>query len=100
VTLEQFKSKYKESPIVANLVAGLKQEDIQTLQARGLVGSASAVVANALYAHLNGNYLFILSDKEEAAYFLMIWKVFLLMKKEQHYFFILRLTEDLIKLKK
>jgi transcription-repair coupling factor (superfamily II helicase) len=69
VTIDQFKSKYKESSLVNRITKGLEQEDIRTIRLEGLVGSAVSVVANAVYANHNGNYLFVLSDKEEAAYF-------------------------------
>jgi len=69
VTIEQFKSTYRDSPLVSKIVKGLEQDSIRTIRAEGLTGSAISIVANAVYSIRNGNYLFVLPDKEEAAYF-------------------------------
>ncbi|HEY8404641.1 MAG TPA: hypothetical protein VIK71_08530, partial [Flavobacteriales bacterium] len=40
------------------------------IHAKGLVGSATAFVAAAVMQRQKGNHVFVLPDKEEAAYFL------------------------------
>lgn len=42
----------------------------KTIQWKGLVGSSKALCASALATQVPGHHLFILNDKEEAAYFL------------------------------
>ena len=41
----------------------------QRLQIKGLAGSLDAVLASAIFRSVGGNHLYILTDREEAAYF-------------------------------
>lgn len=45
------------------------ETDKQKIQLRGLIGSAKSLLANTVINNSSGNHLFLLSDKEEAAYF-------------------------------
>ena len=65
---------YRLSPELQTLAARLRGAAKSTpgklrLQLRGLVGSQDAVVASAV-AHAQHPHVFVLHDKEEAAYFL------------------------------
>jgi transcription-repair coupling factor (superfamily II helicase) len=67
--LKEFKSYFQKlSPIdlSAKKLVGPKVR----LQWKGLIGSSRALCASALAEQVPGNHLFILNDKEEAAYFL------------------------------
>jgi transcription-repair coupling factor (superfamily II helicase) len=48
----------------------MEQEPAAKIQLKGTVGSSIAFIASAVANTLNKNHLFILNDKEEAAYFL------------------------------
>lgn len=63
--LQLFK-KYNQVDQVAN---ALQEAEIR-IQLKGLVGSSRAAIASAVASQVPGNHLFVLSDKEEAAYFL------------------------------
>lgn len=63
--LQLFK-KYNQVDQVAN---ALQEAEIR-IQLKGLVGSSRAAIASAVAGQVPGNHLFVLSDKEEAAYFL------------------------------
>ncbi|MFT7155166.1 MAG: transcription-repair coupling factor (superfamily II helicase) [Parvicella sp.] len=68
MNLEQLKHLYNAAPLVNTL--GDKLNTGKTvIQAKGLIGSAVGLVANGVFTKRPGNYLFILADKEEAAYF-------------------------------
>jgi transcription-repair coupling factor (superfamily II helicase) len=63
--LQLFK-KYSQVDQVAN---ALQEAEIR-IHLKGLVGSSRAAIASAVASQVPGNHLFVLSDKEEAAYFL------------------------------
>jgi transcription-repair coupling factor (superfamily II helicase) len=63
--LQLFK-KYNQVDQVAN---ALQEAEIR-IHLKGLVGSSRAAIASAVASQVPGNHLFVLSDKEEAAYFL------------------------------
>ena len=44
-------------------------DDPQRLQIKGLAGSLDAVLASAIFNLVGGNHLYVLTDREEAAYF-------------------------------
>lgn len=44
-------------------------DEPQRLQIKGLAGSLDAILASAIYKLVGGNHLFILTDRDEAAYF-------------------------------
>lgn len=41
----------------------------QRLQIKGLAGSLDAVLASAIFKSVGGNHLYVLTDRDEAAYF-------------------------------
>ncbi|MEY4604390.1 MAG: transcription-repair coupling factor [Bacteroidota bacterium] len=67
--LKEFRSLFQRlSPIDAS--AKKLQEKTARIHWKGLVGSARSLCASALAEQTPGHHLFILNDKEEAAYFL------------------------------
>jgi transcription-repair coupling factor (superfamily II helicase) len=60
---------YRDDAFVKVMADQIKHETEPT-QLRGLVGSLDSVLATALYLNAPQTYLFVLNDKEEAAYFL------------------------------
>ncbi len=68
MTLDDFKATYAGSE-KAELLCDLLNEAAAKIHLTGLAGSAAPIVASSVFANLPGNYLFILPDKEEAAYF-------------------------------
>tara|TARA_B110000037_G_scaffold33143_2_gene40053 strand:- start:32966 stop:36295 length:3330 start_codon:yes stop_codon:yes gene_type:complete len=69
MTVDEFKQSYQNSEKVV-AIASLLQEDAVKLNLNGLVASSAAVVVNAVIQNRTGFHLFVLSDKEEAAFFL------------------------------
>lgn len=69
MTVDDFKKAYQESEKI-QAIASLLQEEGQKIQLRGLLGSSAGVIADAVMKNQPGNHLFILGDKEEAAFFL------------------------------
>ncbi len=69
MTVEEFKQTYQESEKVKE-IASLLQEDEVKINLKGLLGSSNAIIANAIVQNRTGFHLFILEDKEEAAFFL------------------------------
>jgi len=68
VEINSLKTLYKSSEAVKKLASELqkKQSRIHLL---GTAGSSDAFIAEAVASQIGGNYLFVLSDKEESAYF-------------------------------
>ncbi len=64
-----FLKLYKTNSLVLGIAEHIKPNVGSRLQLKGLVGSLDAVVAAAVYGLGHQNYLFVLHDKEEAAYF-------------------------------
>ncbi len=60
---------YKEHPQVNLLADVIKPNEEGNLQAKGLIGSMDAIVAASVYGVNGQNHIFILHEKEEAAYF-------------------------------
>ncbi len=69
MTNKELLSIYKEDGNVQGLAETAKPNEPLCLQAKGLVGSLDAVVAAAVYQTNHQNHIFILHEKEEAAYF-------------------------------
>ena len=69
MTVEEFKQAYQDSDKIQGISSAL-QEDGVKISLKGLIGSSAAVNANAIIQNTKGSHLFILSDKEEAAFFL------------------------------
>ncbi len=67
-TLEGIKEKYLQAPHLAEICTKLDQPGTN-IQLTGLVGSATAFIASSVFSKRPGNYLFVLNDKEESAYF-------------------------------
>lgn len=68
MTVEEFKQSYQNSDKIKS-ISSLLQEEAVKISLKGLVGSSAAVVANGILKNGNSSHLFVLSDKEEAAYF-------------------------------
>ena len=68
MTVEEFKESYKTTEKV-NAIASLLQEEEKKIALKGLVGSSASVISNAVLQNHSGFHLFVLSDKEEAAFF-------------------------------
>lgn len=65
---EQLKSAYKDAFSTIQISEELKKENAK-VHLKGVAGSADALLAIGVTSLLNGNYLYVLRDKEEAAYF-------------------------------
>ncbi len=68
MNLEQLKHIFNSSEGVSTIVSHLQKEKVK-IHAKGLIGSAETFIANGVFTQNPGNYLFMLADKEEAAYF-------------------------------
>ena len=68
MTLEDLKSKYANDNRLAELVDQFNEVGSKS-SISGLVGSAQALVSGSVLEKTGGTHLFILNDKEEAAYF-------------------------------
>ncbi len=69
MTILELLNKYQESPNVRFLAKAISSPGKNKLQLEGLVGSADAVVAAALQLAMPHPAVYILGDREEAAYF-------------------------------
>lgn len=70
MTLQEITNAYATSPQVKHLIEQLTAgDDRKDYFLHGLIGSQDAFVAAALFKQTEFNHLFVLSDKEEAAYF-------------------------------
>lgn len=67
--LEQILSSYRDDPRIASLAGKLQDKSAQVFHLQGLNGSADAFVATGVFKHTKLHHLFILEDKEAAAYF-------------------------------
>ncbi|MFC5271157.1 transcription-repair coupling factor [Adhaeribacter terreus] len=65
-----FLQLYRHDGLVQTIAEHLRTSEKSRLQIKGLVGSQDAVLASALYTAADHHNIFILHDKEEAAYFL------------------------------
>ncbi|RZM23246.1 MAG: transcription-repair coupling factor, partial [Pedobacter sp.] len=70
MNIRELIDKYKTDERIVALAKALNQGKGSKLQLKGLVGSADATVAVTTYFLLHKPQLFILPDREEAAYFL------------------------------
>jgi transcription-repair coupling factor (superfamily II helicase) len=84
MTKDELLSLLSEVPTVDRVAAALKDEGAK-LRIKGLAGSAIAFVAANVVKQTDRHHLFILSDREEAAYFLSDLE--LLMGKKKVLFF-------------
>ncbi len=66
---EDFLDRYTSTPIVSGVIGHLGSGSRQGLWLKGMAGSSIAAVAAATAAELKGTHLFIMNEKEQAAYF-------------------------------
>lgn len=69
MTITELKSRYEKLPEIDQLVARTHEDKSRT-RLRGVVGSASSLIASAWMAKDDAPVVFVLQDKEAAAYFL------------------------------
>ena len=69
MTVEEFKQAYQNSDKITSIASLLQEEGVK-ISLQGLIGSSASLVANAVISNSKGFHLFILSDQEEAAFFL------------------------------
>ena len=70
MTLQEITNAYATSPQVKHLIEQFTAgDDRKDFFLSGLIGSQDAFVAAAVFKQTDFNHLFVLSDKEEAAYF-------------------------------
>jgi transcription-repair coupling factor (superfamily II helicase) len=69
MSLEKVKSAYKDHLGLNEILASLKNQDLRSLQLKGLTGSAPTPIFSALHEAINRPMLIVLNDREEAAYF-------------------------------
>ena len=60
---------YKNDPRVEKLATALNKAKSPRVHLKGLIGSSDAMIATAMYFLQHGNMVFVLPDREEAAYF-------------------------------
>lgn len=60
---------YEYNPIQKQFAEALKENLNPQIQLKGLCGSSLTLIASSLIKKIGGTHLFILNDKEEAAYF-------------------------------
>ena len=68
MTLEEFRESFQKTEKVRDICAQLVYDQAK-ISLKGLEGSGRSVVADAVIQNHKGFHLFILSDKEEAAFF-------------------------------
>jgi transcription-repair coupling factor (superfamily II helicase) len=64
-----FIRQYKEDNLLQTIGGIIRDQRITRLQFKGIAGSLDAVIAAALYSIHSQHHIFILPDREEAAYF-------------------------------
>jgi len=69
VQIQHFIDLYSSDSLIHTLATRVKNDSGNFIQIKGLVGSLDAIIASALYKIHGQNHVFVLSDKEEAAYF-------------------------------
>lgn len=60
---------YKQDSIIQTIAEAIKPNESTLVQLKGLTGSLDAVIGAAIYSNGYQNHLFVLHEKEEAAYF-------------------------------
>ncbi|SDK79604.1 transcription-repair coupling factor (superfamily II helicase) [Catalinimonas alkaloidigena] len=65
-----FLQLYKQDPLVQTLAEKLRASKSPHLHLKGLIGSLDAVVAAALFELRPSTFVYVLHDREEAAYFM------------------------------
>lgn len=67
--IQSFIELYSSDSLIHTLASQVKNDPGNFIQIKGLVGSLDAVIASALYKLHAQHHIFVVSDKEEAAYF-------------------------------
>ncbi|GAA4411099.1 transcription-repair coupling factor [Nibrella viscosa] len=69
--IQEFLQLYTEDSFVRSLAEPLRQRGKEPLrlQFKGVAGSLDAMLASAIYRQVGGTHLFVMTDKDEAAYF-------------------------------
>ncbi len=67
--VRDFLKLYREDPIIQTIAEQIKPNEKKQIRLKGLVGSQDAVVAAAIYQLTKQTQIFVMHDKEEAAYF-------------------------------
>ena len=70
MNIPELKSLFSQSKNTQVLLETLQENELSHIQLKGLMGSSPAFFSQALFQQFPINQLFILNDKEEAAYFL------------------------------
>jgi transcription-repair coupling factor (superfamily II helicase) len=65
----QLNKIYQKHPLTKELADSLKENSIESVQVKGLVGSSRALLIGTIIQHTKGIHLIILTEKEEASYF-------------------------------
>lgn len=66
----ELKSIFTNAAKTKEICTQFQENEVSHLHLKGLIGSATAFIANGILKNFPVNQLFILNDKEEAAYFL------------------------------
>ncbi len=69
MSLEEFLKHYSQQSHTRNLLRYINDSDDNSLWLKGMAGSSPAVVAASVISEMKGTHLFILNEKEQAAYF-------------------------------
>ncbi len=67
--VNDFLKIYIEDGLVKAISDSIRSNEAAEIQLKGLVGSLDATIAAAVYSHTHQTHVFIMHDKEEAAYF-------------------------------
>lgn len=67
--VKEFLKLYQEDSLIQTIAGQVRQTSPHRIQLKGLVGSLDAVIAAAIHQIHSMSCLFVLHDKEEAAYF-------------------------------
>jgi transcription-repair coupling factor (superfamily II helicase) len=67
--ISEFLKVYKNDGLVQTIAEAIKPNENNSVRLKGLTGSLDAILAAAIYGINHQNHLFVLHDKEEAAYF-------------------------------
>jgi len=70
MNIPELKSIFNKSKNTELICEQLQDNELSHIHLKGLVGSSTAFISNSIYQKFPVNQLFILNDKEEAAYFL------------------------------
>jgi transcription-repair coupling factor (superfamily II helicase) len=66
----EFITLYRADSLVQTLAEGIRTSNSKSIRIKGLHGSLDALVFSAVFKSIRSNHVIILSDKEEASYFL------------------------------